>query len=130
MSSSRSIERFSNVFDRAVLACAMAERLVISSAQAGARARATVASSRRIRALALETRDCWANADRVFGSMRRQVERVATQMRRDGMDRRDTATAVRARVRFVLYDGGFHEAEAEPVVARASEWVDELFAAA
>jgi hypothetical protein len=124
------MDQFSAVFDRAVLACASAERLVIRSAEASARARATVANSRRIRTLALETRDYWANADLVFGSMRRQVETVATQMRRAGMDRQDTVAAVRSRVRFVLYDGGYREVEAEPVVTRASVWVDELFAAA
>jgi hypothetical protein len=46
------------------------------------------------------------------------------------MEREDAAAIVRARVRFVLYDGGFREAEAESVVHRASTWVEELFEAA
>jgi hypothetical protein len=124
------IDRFTAKFDRAVTACMRAEQLVRHSAAAAARARTTIASSRRIRVLALETRDNWVNADLALASMRCQVAAVTAQMRRAGLDRPNATTAVRARMRFVLYDGGFREAEVEPVVARVSAWVDELFAAA
>jgi hypothetical protein len=54
---------------------------------------------------------------------------VATEMRNAGIDRHEAAAAVRAHARFVLYDGGMNEAAAEPVVQRASSWVESLFAA-
>jgi hypothetical protein len=33
-------------------------------------------------------------------------------------------------MRFVMYDGGMREQEAESVIARANEWVDEVYLAA
>lgn len=90
----------------------------------------THASSRRIRLLAVETRDAWAGADEVFGAMRHEVEVVAGAMRASGVARDDAAAAVRAHVRFVLYDGGLGERDAEPVVERASLWVEMAYSAA
>lgn len=117
-------------FDRAVTACVRAAVLVRRSASAAARARETRASSLRMRALVRETRDYWVTADLVYSSMRRQVKQVAATMRVAGLDQERAAAEVRARVRFILYDGGFGEIEVEPVVQRASGWVEELFAAA
>jgi hypothetical protein len=122
--------RFSSVFDRAVAACAHAQLLYARCAETSARARTTHASSRRIRLLAVETRDAWADANEVFGTMRHEVEAVAGAMRASGIGRDDAAAAVRAHVRFVLYDGGLGERDAEPVVERASLWVEMAYSAA
>lgn len=130
MTDERRRANFPPLFDRAVTASVRAEVLVRRSASAAARARATRASSLRMRTLVRETRDYWATADLVYSSMRRQVEQVVAAMRDAGLDQERTAAHVRARVRFVLYDGGFGEIEVEPVVQRASGWVEELFAAA
>jgi hypothetical protein len=121
---------FPPLFDRAALACVQAERLIWRSTAAVAQARATLASTRRVRSLAHQTRDHWANADAAFTFMRRQVEMVARGFRNSGVAPREAAARVRQRVRFVLYDGGFREVEVEPVVERATAWVDELFEAA
>jgi hypothetical protein len=123
-------EGFPPLFDRAALASVQAERLVLRSTAAVAQARATLASTRRVRSLAQETRDYWANADAAFTFMRRQVETAARTFRNSGVTPRDAAARVRQRVRFVLYDGGFREVEVEPVVERATAWVDEVFLAA
>ena len=122
--------RFSRLFDRAVAACAQAQLLAARCRESQMHARAAHGSARRIRALAAETRAAWAEADIVFGAMRSEVEAVAHAMRDAGMEREQTAAAVRAHMRFVLYDGGLREQEAESVVERASEWVDDVFAAA
>jgi len=121
---------FSDLFDRAVAACAQAQRLSAQSAEAVARARATRASARRVRALVSETRDAWAVADLVNSDMRGEVQRVACALRESGMDKSATAATIRAHIRFVLYDGGLAERDAEPVVARANSWVDLVFPAA
>jgi hypothetical protein len=121
---------FSNLFDRAVAACAAAQTLTTKSAEAVARARATRASTRRVRALVTETREAWAIADLVNSDMRGEVERVARALRDSGMDNSAASATVRAHIRFVLYDGGLTERDAEPVVARASQWVDRIYAAA
>lgn len=121
---------FPPLFDRAALASVAAERLVVRSTAAVTQARATLTSTRRLRDLAQETRDYWVNADAAFRLMRRQVETVARAFRNSGVAPRDAAARVRLRVRFVLYDGGFREAEVEPVVQRATAWVDEVFLAA
>jgi hypothetical protein len=118
------------VFDRAVAACAHAQLLYARCAETSARARMTHASSRRIRLLAVETRNAWAGADQVFGVMRHEVEAVAGAMRTSGVDLDDAAAAVRAHVRFVLYDGGLGERDAEPVAERASLWVEMVYNAA
>jgi hypothetical protein len=121
---------FTNLFDRAVAACATAQSLSSKSAEALARARATRASARRVSALVTETLEAWALADLVYEDMRCEVERVARALRDSGMDNSAASATVRAHIRFVLYDGGREERDAEPVVARASEWVDGVYAAA
>jgi hypothetical protein len=124
------LEGFPPLFGRAALASVEAERLVVRSTAAVTRARATLASTRRLRDLAQETRDHWVNADAAFRFMRRQVETAARALRNSGVASHDAAARVRQRVRFVLYDGGFREVEVEPVVERATVWVDEVFLAA
>jgi hypothetical protein len=78
----------------------------------------------------METREAWALADLVYSDMRGEVERVARAMRDSGVDSSAAAATVRAHIRFVLYDGGLTERDAEPVVARATHWVDRVYAAA
>jgi orotidine-5'-phosphate decarboxylase len=121
---------FTQIFDRAVAACAAAQSLTSKSAEAVTRARATRASTRRIRALVSETRQAWELADLVYSDMRSEVERVARALRESGMDNSSASATVRAHIRFILYDGGLAERDAEPVVARASDWVDRVYAAA
>jgi hypothetical protein len=120
---------FSPLFDRALAACAKAQQLAARGTHAVAHARATRASARRTRALVSDARKAWADSDAIFSLMRHEVEVVATRMRDAGVDRHEAAATVRAHVRFVLYDGGMNEAAAEPVVQRASAWVELLFAA-
>ncbi|MEO8560594.1 MAG: hypothetical protein ABI601_00870 [bacterium] len=85
---------------------------------------------RRVRTLVTETREAWAIADLVNSDMRGEVERIAQALRDSGLDNSAAAATVRAHIRFVLYDGGLRERDAEPVVARASHWVDDVYAAA
>ena len=121
---------FTQLFDRAVAACAAAQSLTNKSGEAVRRAQSTRASARRIRALVSETRQAWALADLVYSDMRSEVERVARALRDSGMDNSSASATVRAHIRFILYDGGLTERDAEPVVARASHWVDRVYAAA
>jgi len=121
---------FNHLFDRAVAACAEAQRLSGRSAESVKRARQERASSRRVRALITETRETWEGANAMYAVMRVQVERVAREMRDAGVDSASAAATIRQHIRFVLYDGGLTERDAEPVVARASTWVDQVFAAA
>jgi hypothetical protein len=121
---------FPELFDRVVAACARAQRVASDAAQAVARARATRASSRRLRGLVADTRESWEGADEVYGSMRGEVERIARSMRDAGVEAEDAAAAVRHRIRFVLYDGGLSERDTEPVVARAEQWVVMVYDAA
>jgi hypothetical protein len=122
--------RFSQLFDRALAACAQAQLLSTRCRESQANARTAHASARRIRELAGDTRTAWAESNRLFATMRHEVELVAHGMREDGVERAHAAAAVRAHVRFVLYDGGLREQEAESVVARASEWVERVYQAA
>ncbi len=122
--------RFSRLFDRAVSACAQAQLLATRCRESQARARSTHASARRIRSLAADTRSAWAETNEVFDLMRREVESVALAMRASGVERAHAGAAIRAHMRFVLYDGGLREQEAETVVERASHWVDEIYTAA
>lgn len=122
--------RFSRVFDRAVMACADAQRLAARCADAQARARAMRASSRRLGALAAETRAAWEDSDLVLAAMRREVERVARSLRNAGVDRDQAGATVRAHIRFVLYDGGMAEQDAETLIDRASDWVEGAYQAA
>jgi hypothetical protein len=121
---------FSELFDRAVAACASAQRIAGESAESVRRARAVGATARRLRKLVVETREAWAGADMVYTTMRSEVERVAREMRDAGVDDRAAVATVRAHIRFMLYDGGLTERDAEPVVARASVWVEQIYAAA
>lgn len=126
----RSSDGFNPLFDRTIAACAAAQTLTSHSAEAVTRARAARASMRRVRTLVTETREAWAIADLVNSDMRGEVERIAQALRDSGLDNSAAAATVRAHIRFVLYDGGLRERDAEPVVARASHWVDDVYAAA
>jgi len=121
---------FNELFDRAVAACAEAQFLSGRTAGSVRKARLQRASARRVRALIAETRDTWEGANAMYAVMRVQVERVAREMRDAGVDNLSAAATIRQHIRFVLYDGGLAERDAEPVVIRASTWVDMVFAAA
>jgi hypothetical protein len=121
---------FNELFDRAVAACAEAQRLSGRTAESVKRAHRERASARRLRLLITETRDTWEGANAMYSVMRIQVERVAREMREAGVDNVSAAATIRQHIRFVLYDGGLTERDTEPVVARASTWVDMVFAAA
>jgi hypothetical protein len=88
------------------------------------------ANARRIRALVAETREAWAGADQMYSTMRQEVEQIAREMRDAGVDDRSAVATVRAHIRFMLYDGGLTERDAEPIVARASVWIEQVYAAA
>jgi hypothetical protein len=121
---------FNELFDHAVTACAEAQRLSALSSDSVKRARLEYAPARRMRALVAETRDTWEGANAMYAVMRIQVERVAGEMREAGVDNRSAGVTIRQHIRFVLYDEGLTERDTEPVVARASTWVDMVFAAA
>jgi hypothetical protein len=122
--------RFSPLFDRALAACARAQQLATRCRESQAEARERRASSRHIRTLAAETRTAWAGSSQAFAAMRGQVEFVAFGMRKAGVEHEHAAATVRAHIRYVLYDGGLREQEAEPLVAHATSWVDEVYRAA
>lgn len=121
---------FSSRFDRAIAACADAQATVTRSAEAAARSRDMRSSASRTRHLAAETQAAWQDADLTTALMRRHVSRIARAMRDAGMTEGDAAAAVRAHVRFVLYEGGLGEREAEPVVERANACVADSYHAA
>jgi hypothetical protein len=121
---------FNELFDRAVAACAEAQRLSGCTAESVKRARLERASARRLRALIAETRETWEGANAMYSLMRTEFERVTRELRDAGMDNVAAAATIRQHIRFVLYDGGLTERDAEPVVARASTWVDMVYAAA
>jgi len=121
---------FNHLFDRAVAACAEAQCLSGRTAELVKKARLERASARRVRTLIAETRETWEGANAMYAVMRVQVERVAREMRDAGVDSASAAATIRQHIRFVLYDGGLAERDAEPVVIRASTWVDMVFAAA
>jgi hypothetical protein len=121
---------FDHHFDRTVAACAEAQRLSGRTAESAKRARRGRASTRRVRTLIAETRETWEGANAMYAVMRVQVERVAREMRDAGVDSASAAATIRQHIRFVLYDGGLTERDAEPVVIRASIWVGQIFAAA
>jgi len=120
---------FNDLFDRAVAACAEAQHLSGRTAESVRRARRERASAYRVRTLIAETRDTWEGANAMYAVMRVQVERVAREMRDAGLDSASAAATIRQHIRFVLYDGGLTERDTEPVVTRASTWVDTVFAA-
>jgi hypothetical protein len=121
---------FTPTFDRAIAACARAQVLLVRSVEASTRSRELRVSSNRIRRNALESREAWRGADRVNVAMRRQVLGVARAMRAAGATELEAGAAVRARMRFVLYDDGLREQEAEPLITRATMWVAECYRAA
>jgi hypothetical protein len=75
-------------------------------------------------------RDAWANADEMHAVLRAEVEGIARSMRDAGVDDLAAVATVRVHIRFVLYDDGLTEQDAEPVVQRASLWVEQVYAAA
>lgn len=121
---------FSSRFDRAVAACADAQAIVTRAAEAAVKSREMCLSASRVRHLAVETHAAWKGADLTTVLMRRHVAAIARAMRDAGMNQDDAAAAVRAHIRFVLYDGGLREREAEPVVQRANACVADAFRAA
>ena len=121
---------FSELFDRAVAACAESQRIVGLSARTLSLARTSRADAARLRRAAVLMRDTWTEAEAVHSVLRNEVERVARSLREAGVDDRAAVATVRAHIRFVLYDGGLAEQDAEPVVARASLWVEQIYAAA
>lgn len=120
---------FSSLFDRAAAACAESQRIVTHSAQTAERARVSRAASSLLRRSVLQMRDAWTNAEAKHAVLRAEVEGVARAMREAGVEDHDAVATVRARIRFVLYDGGLTEQDAEPVVDRASLWVEQVYAA-
>jgi len=121
---------FSELFDRTVAACAESQRIVGLSTQTMRFARSRRADAIRLRRAAVVMRDTWAEAEAVHSVLRDEVERVARAVRDGGVDDHKALAAVRAHIRFVLYDGGLAEQDAEPVVARASLWIEQIYAAA
>lgn len=121
---------FSELFNRAVAACAESQRIVGLSTRTTRFSRASRANAIRLRRAAVQMRDTWTEADAVHSVLRSEVERIARGMRDAGLDDRAAIATVRARIRFLLYDGGNAEQDAEPVVARASLWVEQIYAAA
>jgi hypothetical protein len=121
---------FTPQFDRAIAACARAQVLLSASAEAAGRSRDVRASAQRIRRLTIETREAWRGAARINAVMQRQITTVATAMRNAGICQDEATTVVRAHIRFVLYDNGLREVDAEPVVDRATAWVEETYRAA
>ena len=121
---------FSELLNRAAAACAESQRLVGRSARTIALTRTSRANSLRVRRTAAQMRDAWAKAEAVHSVLREEVERVARTLRDAGVDNRSAVATVRSHIRFVLYDGGLTEQDAEPVVARATLWVEQIYAAA
>jgi hypothetical protein len=121
---------FTSLFDRAAAACAESQRLVSDSASSVSRGRVTCSSNAQLRRLAVDRIAAWASADAAHSVLRAEVERIAREMRDAGADREATLSTVRARLRFVLYDGGLTEQDAEPVVQRATTWIEQLYPAA
>ena len=121
---------FSELFNRAVAACAESQRIVGLSSRTMRFARSSRADAVRLRRAAVLMRDTWTEAEAVHSVLRIEVERVACAMREAGIDDRAAVATVRAHIRFLLYDGGLAEQDAEPVVARASLWVEQTYAAA
>ena len=122
--------RFTMLFDRVLAACARAQKLASRCRDAQAQARIAKSSAVELRQLAAQTRRAWADSSRAFSAMREQVETVAVTMREAGIDREHAGATMRAHIRYVLYDGGLCEQEAEPVVTLATEWVDGVYRAA
>lgn len=121
---------YSELFNRAAAACAEAQRLVGLSARALSRSRLSRADALRLRRAAAQMREAWEEAEAAHSVLRDEVELVARTLREAGLDNRAAVAAVRSQLRFVLYDDGLTEQDAEPVVARATFWVEQVYAAA
>lgn len=121
---------FSSLFDRAAAACAESQRLVSRSALTAERALAVRMTSEKLRRTAMRMREAWENAEAMHAVLRVEVEQIARSLRAAGVADRDAVATIRARIRFVLYDGGLTEQDTEPVVQRASLWVAQVYAAA
>ena len=121
---------FSELFNRAAAACAESQRLVGLSAGTISHTRASRADALRLRRTAMQMRRAWAEAEAAHSVLRDEVERIARTMRDAGVDDRAAVATVRSHIRFVLYDGGLTEQLAEPVVDRATQWVQQVYAAA
>ena len=120
---------FPLLFDRAAAACAESQQLVNHSAQSAERARASRARSVLLRRSAMRTFHAWADAEAKHEVLRAEVETIARSMRDAGVEDHDAVAAVRAHIRFVLYDRGLTAQDNEPVVERASRWVEQVYAA-
>ena len=121
---------FSELFDRAAAACAESQKVVGRAARTVSTTRAARAEAMRLKRIAVLMRDAWAEAAAVHAVLRSEVERVARAMRDEGVEDQAALATVRAHIRFVLYDGGLTEQDAEPVVERACLWVEQIYAAA
>ena len=130
MAVSDGIPGFSELFNRAASACANSQRIVADSARTVAKTRLSRADASQLRRTAEQMRRAWAEADAVHAVLREEVERVARTLRSAGVDDRAAVATVRSHIRFVLYDGGLTEQDAEPVVDRATLWVEQIYAAA
>ena len=117
---------FTPLFDRSIELCARAQALVRKSGSEVAQARALRLVSWRARALAKAGRMNLEVAEVLFVSLRDEVESAVSTLREAGLAEAEVEATMRAHVRFVLYDGGFREVEAEPVVERTTTWVKEL----
>lgn len=121
---------FSELFNRAAAACAEAQRMVGRSADTLAKSRRSRSDALQLRRITSRMREAWAEAEAVHSVLREEVELVARTLKEAGVDNRSAVATVRSHIRFVLYDGGLTEQDAEPVVARATLWVEQIYAAA
>ena len=64
------------LFERIAMACAVAQRSARDAQDAVHRARATRANSRRLRALAAETREAWTDVSEGLAELRAHVARI------------------------------------------------------
>src|SRR5688572_1442694 len=77
---------FSELFNRAVAACAESQRIVGLSVRTLSFARSSRAHAIRLRRAAVLMRDTWTEAEAVHSVLRNEVERVARSMRDAGVD--------------------------------------------
>jgi dihydroxyacid dehydratase/phosphogluconate dehydratase len=85
---------FSELFNRAVAACAESQRIVGLSARTMRFASTSRAAAIRLRRAAVLMRDTWTEADAVHSVLRNEVERVARAMREAGFDDRAAVATV------------------------------------
>jgi hypothetical protein len=130
MNEQSSTDPFTPLFDRSVELCVRAQALVRESSSELVRSRTLKLVARRAKAVAETGRMNLEVAAILFTSLRDEVESTVSSMREAGLTEAEAEATVSARVRFVLYDGGFREEEAEPVVEHTTTWVRELYDAA